>query len=296
MVVRKTKNISTQSIRKCRFYLNYFLTRGIQIPIINSDDPNELCNALNDALDRNTSYKREEFIEVIELHCSEQLLLISNFDWLENNDRACYWLWVAIRTTTYRELADAPAPQKITDNNLMYDGLNLNAMPSSTQERYNCIVGFFDSWQSNSDNKTSFLENKRSEWSHIFSSQKAFKWLNDDDEQQCHWAWSHLLKEQIPTWFINAANTKELYHAIFAVFDAWQATSDRKELFLIRINKAWSQKKYRDNLEGKKPLNTYLNEETKHKLDMLSVKHRRKIHEMLEDIITDAYERDKNTN
>jgi hypothetical protein len=281
--------ISTKDIRRCYFYLNYFLTKGIQVSVFASNDPSELCKMLNESLYNQQIVQREPFVEEMELYCSEQLIPTPHFNWVKNNDRACYWLWIVVRTATYRELNGA--------NNFsrLYEQLGINEAPSNTNERYDCIVRFFDYWVSDPKSKISYMEGKKSQWSQIFNTQRPFAWLTVDDEQ-CHWVWSRLIKERIPLWFINTTDIEELYRAIFAVFDAWMASNDSKELFLIKTNRAWSQKKYRDNLEGKKPLNTYLNEETKHKLDILSVKNRIKIHEMLEDIIIDAYDRDKSIN
>jgi len=292
MVLRDTRGhevISEKDIRKCRLYLDYLLQEQVQLPPINRDDPAEINRTINHVLDNQLFNHRRAWISGMKLYCSKQFIPISDFDWIEKNDRACYWLWVIVREAIFHQLNGN------NDRSSPYRHFNLNPTPSNTSERYKCIVLFFDCWIANPPAKTSYLEIKKNEWSRIFNAPKPFKWLKNDDEQQCQWTWSHLSKEQISC-FIHATNTEERYHAIFAAFDTWTVNDDHKKLFLIRINRAWSQKKYRDNLEGKKPLNTYLTIETKNKLDKLSHKNRRKMHEMLEDIIIDAYDRDKNSN
>lgn len=294
MALTGTGYISTKSIRECRFYLRFLSETRTPVPAITDNDPAILCKAINKVLGFKPSSNRERFVENMELACARQLIHISNFEWVKDNDRACYWLWLKVRTATEPELLADYENIDPRSNLFVYDELNLNISPSSIEERYNCIVSFFDSWRSDPSYKTLFLDNQRNQWGCILRLQRPFKWLDADNEQQCLWAWEQLSKRGIPTQHINFITSKEIYHAVFAAFDAWQAHSfDSKELFLTKINKAWSQKKYRDNLEGKKPLNTYLNEETKHKLDVLSAKNRRKIHEMLEYIIIDAYDRDQ---
>lgn len=294
MTLKAPGYISTKDIRKCHFYWNYFLTRNMELPAISIDHPDEVCKVLNDVLPQ-YGYEKVGFVKSMESYCLKQLIPISNFEWLENNDRACYWMWAKLRTIVWHQLKDISELSIIPDNANVYEYFNLSLTPNNTKERYDCIIKFFDFWTSDYNNKTTFLERKKSEWSTIFKLPKPFKWLDSHGKEQYQWTWEQLSKQGIPTLHFNVTSSEELYHAIFAAFDTWQTIPEIRKLFLIQINKAWSQKKYRNNLEGKKPLNTYLNEETKLKLDSLATKNRRRIHEMLEDIITDAYDREQNS-
>lgn len=285
----KEKGVSTKNIRHCRYFLNYLALRGIQLPLGNTSTADGCCAIINDSL--LSCFPREEdrknFIKGMEQHCHEELIDIENFEWLQNNDRACYWAWGYLRTAHNHALGYAPSAA----SPLLYEQLGLAKAPSSTKERFDTIVDFFDMWNEQTSFKLEILQSIKSSWINIFSGIKPFKWLDKDNESQCKWTITYLQKAGIPLWFLQPVGNAELYHAIIAAYDLWPEHPDTKKLFHINISKAWSQKKHRDSLVGKKPLNTYLKEETKQKLNALSVRHDKKIHEVLERIIREEYDR-----
>ena len=286
----KEKVVSTQNIRHCRYFLNYLAQSGFQLPLGNTSTADGCCAIINGSL--LSHFPREEdrkgFIKDMEQHCHEELIDIENFEWLQKNDRACYWAWGYLRTAGDQAFGYAPpaAPSP-----LFYERLGLAKAPSSTKERFDTIVDFFDMWNEQTSFKLETLQFIKSNWVNVFSGIKPFKWLDKDDESQCKWTIIYLQKAGIPLWFLQPVGNAELYHAIIAAYDLWQEHPDTKKLFHIKISKAWSQKKHRDSLVGKKPLNTYLKEETKQKLDALSVHHDKKMHEVLERIIREEYDR-----
>ncbi|HGW6104754.1 TPA: hypothetical protein ACNIQM_002922 [Citrobacter werkmanii] len=60
-------------------------------------------------------------------------------------------------------------------------------------------------------------------------------------------------------------------------------------LFILKMKKAWSQKKYRDSVKGKVVLNTYLSTSAKQQLKIMADGHNKKLNEELETIINSAY-------
>ena len=223
----------------------------------------------------------------MERECSSQILPDNYFEWLKKNDRACFWIWGVVGRAPDSELGVSSSPQPAS---FFYHQIVSNQNPSSTQDRYECIIEFFDRWNQSYDFKINYLNRIKNEWGMVYGSPRPLKWLKEDDEQ-CRWALAYIVKSNVPSWRFNPVDTKELYLTVIAIFDLWQAYPDSKKLFLQNINKAWSQKKHRDTLIGKKALNTYLKEGTKQKLNELSERQGRKIHEVLEELIVREYER-----
>lgn len=64
-------------------------------------------------------------------------------------------------------------------------------------------------------------------------------------------------------------STEETYHLIYAIYDTLPLLLEGRKLSKDKLNKAYSQRKFRKINEDKKPLNTYLTKETKVKLEKL---------------------------
>ena len=285
----KAGYIYCKDLRRCRFYALY-LNSELKLPIpIQAQTSAEICSKINSVLDDCNwgGASRSRFVEVMEQVCSAQILLDQHFDWFKKNDRACYWMWGSVRLAQNQTLG----LQEVTHPPIyLYQQIVSNQNPSSTKERYECVVEFFDRWNQHLDFKMSFLQQLKANWGVLNANPPPFKWLSEDDDQ-CRWASEYLMKSNIPTGLFNPVDIRELYRAVIAAFDLWSAPPDSKKLFLQNINKAWSQKKHRDTLVGKKSLNTYLKEDTKQKLNELSELKGRKIHEVLEELIVREYEK-----
>ncbi len=97
--------------------------------------------------------------------------------------------------------------------------------------------------------------------------------------------------------YITPISAHEKYESIIAIFDFWFTHIEAKKLFLVNINKAWNQKKHREEVKNKKnALNTYINKDAKKCLDELTKIHNKKINEMIEFLIYKELENLKNNN
>jgi len=285
----KAGYVHSKELRRCKFYANYLYNKlQLQVPI-QAQTSTEFCSKINSILDGCNfgNGSRSSFVELMEQDCSSQILPEHSFDWFKSNDRMVFWVWGCLRRASHIDLGFSP-PSVSTP--LLYNEIFGNAVASSTKKRHECVVGFFDLWNQNYDTKVNFLNRLQSEWGIINESPRPLKWLKEDEEQ-CRWANAYIFKYRVPSLGINPVDTKELYLSVIATLDLWQGYPDSKQLFLQNINKAWSQKKHRDTLVGKKALNTYLKEGTKQKLNKISELQGRKIHEVLEELIVREYER-----
>ncbi len=288
---RKLGAICPRDSRRVRYFLDYLPSKNIRVSLRSAiPTVEEMCSCISQALAQSFPrvHDREQFIKTMEQDCDSVLVPERSFEWFKNDDRACFWVWALLRTAQPQFLGYS---KPVSPTPLMYDQLNLDKYPTSTSDRFSSIVDFFDFWPEGPSMKAKLLEHLKFNWTQIYNGADPFKWLNHRDGDQCDWAWKYVSKYDMPTWHLSPINNKEKHLAIYAAFDAWIAPQDTRRLFSINIGKAWSQKKHRDKMEGKKPLNSYLNVDTKKKLDELAKYHDKKIHAMLESMIEGEYAR-----
>ncbi|MEI7377863.1 hypothetical protein [Dickeya chrysanthemi] len=146
----------------------------------------------------------------------------------------------------------------------------------------------------------SLLEYKKKSWvrlQNIFD--KPFWFPSDKYDKKYYrdyeWVLSYfekngMIKENVDIWY-----RKNISLKIYSVFDQWaENKSDSEvELFIIKLKKAWNQKKFRDGVSNKKVLNTYISKESKRELDYLIDNNDIKINEMIEILIHEAYTKKK---
>lgn len=169
-----------------------------------------------------------------------------------------------------------------------YELLNLKQNPASNSERYELIIDFFDRYNISRDLKEEWLESLKQQWIELRSLER-FSWLDPKNSDQAEWAWSYLQNNShttIPLWYIPTPLTpKEACFSTITAFDIWDAPTDTKMLFMIKMKKAWSQKKHRDKMDGKKPVSIVMSTESKYKLDKLADKLGKKRNETIEWLI-----------
>ncbi|WP_299198009.1 hypothetical protein [uncultured Amphritea sp.] len=244
------------------------------------------------------SQKKNDYVRSTLAQAKQNLLLESELEWFKKSDRACYWVWIQISRNTFSSAPNSAVFQPGQGHQpalaVPYGQLYLKAAPSSTKERYKEIVRFFDrvaqplGWQQD------LVAYFKSQWAQIYRSRKPFTWLKQDNEDQIRWAWEYLSKMSFgvskPSVFAFAPTScEEIYLAIYAAFDSWDALPDSKRLFTNDFNKAWQQKKHRDNRQGKKACNLVLREEIKQKLDNMAAARGMKLNQFVETLIENEY-------
>lgn len=296
-----------QDKRVCRAYYNILFSQGFQLPsIANFDNTKDCYTVLNDIVKNHApdADQGERRIKQLKLAAQEGLIPLSDFAWLTANEHACYWAWGYIRTASLSMLENPYAAQWRQNETLRYDQLKLNDSPIDTKHRYNLIIDFFDMVIVDLNKKMQLLKHLEKEWQQIATRSKPFKWLNLNDDEQTEWVWKYIFEAQhtniftkygiqmypqIPTSYLKPINISERKLAIFAAINLWNPHPDTKTLFFRNINKAFSQKKYREKMEDKIPFNTYLIKETKVKLDELARYQDKKIIDIIEKLINDAH-------
>ncbi|MBO2583551.1 hypothetical protein [Shewanella algae] len=296
--VTQVCNRDTRFIESC---LGLMFAKGLIVsPVVqNASESTEIINQTI-ADWRESSEKKEHFVIWMLNEAKQRLLPLQELDWIKGNDRACYWFWLSLLKSNFFAHPSYPILLVPNSNEFQlarsYKQLNLNLMPSSTKERFGEIVKFLDRGAQPLEWQRNLISFYKPLWGFIYTARKPLTWLKRSEEDQCRWAWEYLKKASHELnnpilQDINPVGLGELYLAIYAVFDTWAGTNDSKRLLLNDFNKAWQQKKHRDNRQGKKACNLVLREEVKRKLDEMAGKRGMKLNQLVEELIEEGYDR-----
>lgn len=281
----------TRDIRKLDFYLQYIKDNEIPL-LINEGGTNidAIRRSVYDYLKDPNIIRHNNFVKKMVCACKDRIFPKKKFKWIRENDRNCFWAWLYLRNSAFKWISDLA----IRYQGLGYDyiDLGLHPSPSSTSERYDEIIKFFDKLEFDKKDKIMILNSMEHQLQFVYTFSRSFNWLKQNSLEQYQWAWEYIKNSKssifnciIPT----PRCTEERYLSIIALFDFWNVSAAEKELFLIKFKKAWSQKKYRDEMKDKKPLNVYISGDVKNKLDFLSKNNDKKIYEMIEIMVNKEY-------
>ncbi|MEL7307099.1 MAG: hypothetical protein AAGK05_03985 [Pseudomonadota bacterium] len=298
----KFKGVSQIERKGRRFIESCFRVlqcRGEQLPS-DFETPVKGANIIEQliASKKATFEEKDKMIQSLIAEAEQSLLSLNEFDWIKDNERACYFLWASIYFNSYAISPDSPWASQTQEYEPRYVHFysyhNLKSNPSNTAERYDEVVKYFDRVQQPIDWKLNLLSHLKNIWARIFTSRKPFTWLERDNEEQCRWAWDYLRKIKYDYTRpmidkLSPTNTAEIYLAIYGVYDIWNVAPDTKRLFSIDFNKAWQQKKLRDGRQGKKACSLVLHKDTKLKLDELAKTRKVTLSQLVEQLIEQEY-------
>lgn len=319
------RQVVSSDIRVVDSCLLLMRAKGFDVPF-NASSTTEGTAIINQAIAdcSKSTEDKDTFAKWLIDNAEQTLLPLSELNWIEGNDRACYWVWLTlVRGGVYglsasalqenvrpavspyidysryglqlnpqASLNSAPSQPQISS----YDKLGLKLQTSSTRERFEEIVNFFDRVGQLVEWQIDLVSRLKSDWATIFRARPPFSWLKSNDEGQCRWAWEYISKPSFDqnrpsVLHLNPTGTAEMYSSVFAAFDAWRASSSDKRLFLMDFNKAWQQKKHRENRQGKKACNFVLREEVKGMLDEMAARRDMKLNQLVEELIEREYEK-----
>ncbi|WP_372880297.1 hypothetical protein [Psychromonas sp.] len=296
-----TEYIQTKNLRECRFYWAYMKRENINLPV-EPVTASEYCIKINALINtfQGSLEQLESNIKTMKQAATDSLLTNSELEWIDKGkERLCYWIWCYCRLADIKKtigwdgLIDINLdPNQNLENNI-YESLRLDKTPLTAKERYDLIVKFIDIRNADLNKKRVLLNFWKENWGYVYTTE-TFLWLDNKDPQQCEWAYSYLANSkeyQIPIWFIPTPTTsQQMYDATIAAFDIWPAHTDTKKMFIVKMKKAWSQKKHRDSQEGKKAYNVVMSTDIKKKLDALAYNNGMKKNEFIEWLINQEAE------
>ncbi|WP_201583098.1 hypothetical protein [Psychrobacter jeotgali] len=149
--------------------------------------------------------------------------------------------------------------------------------------------------------KINFLNQAKMVYIRIMTTRKDTKWLDKGNEDQIYWAVEYLKEHKvliIPPSF-HPSSIDDIFDQICASLDAMDSylyklhqhyeVSMNKYLFISRMRKAWSQKKFRDKRDAESAQDLLLPKASKKKLLELSNNYGISSVEMLTSLIDSAY-------
>ncbi|MCU8508404.1 ribbon-helix-helix domain-containing protein [Vibrio vulnificus] len=273
--------LKTKSRRLCDFYRTYLISKipnkeAIPAPAERVDD---YWRSLDKFiyLGAGNDIDFTNYVNELKDAGSKAIVPDDEIEWIRKaNHRLAYWLWFNFRLTYLVDVGwtnEHTLPIDLSKDNaeLVYTSLGLKLTPRTHDDRISAIIGFIDRVPVSLDKKRAVLKLLDDQSNRIFNSN--FRWVKEDNEQQCQWVWSYIKTTQdaLPHFLAPPITAKELHDASIAVFDIWQASDAEKELFIYKMKKAWGQKKHRKKMEGqnKKGYSFTMSEDIKSALDRL---------------------------
>ncbi|WP_163558815.1 hypothetical protein [Halomonas sp. NO4] len=282
------KGLEGTSRRDFIFYAN-LLVSSSQIFGANTASPEACRQEVLNFLTRHTGIDRIEKINWLNSRRNFSLLPDEYFEWIENDERACCWAWGWLMINHLNEPSITPDGRKLYPPTTEFQS-SLTIFPTNTKERLDSIVHFFDTLSRNLDEKKEIIGNMKTIWASISNAPHPLRFIDPSNDQQCDWAWEYLQKNGANMIHYSPINNKEKYLSAVASMDLADVHRDTKRIFLMNMKKAGDQKKYRERQAGKKPLNTFINEDSKQKLDWLAKQRGQNINKTLEWLIDREYD------
>lgn len=190
---------------------------------------------------RNKPWRVDELLK--ERH--KQLVHKKDIEWVIESHRAIEW--------ATREI------QISTDHNQLNYYFNLTGK--------DLPIAILDVWQRDITQKTALVRNLEQRWKSHKTDDKLYAWFKGEN-QKSEFAWDWLLKNSyVSTLGSTPFNT---FEDLLIFFDKANYSREQKELYIGKIKKGWTQKKYRENLKGKAQYNFVLSDKAIVSLEKLA--------------------------
>ncbi|WP_262111399.1 hypothetical protein [Aeromonas sp. Marseille-Q5825] len=237
------------------------------------------------------------------------------FDWISpENQRLCNFLWACLRIShsslsgilTYKQALKIPDESdeeaqdqrpvidllgtKSNHRYYLYDQLGLPKFASDSHTKKNCIVRFFDLWNSSREKKEKQMEAFSHAWNKIKNKSKMVDWLKKNDDM-AGWAWNYTAKTylslKIPAWVDLSNSKKDEKEALITLYDLLSV--EHRAIWMASLNKSGAQQKYRKNSSDRKAMGIPLSEEHKGMLKKMAKDSNLRIYQVVEDMIEKEY-------
>jgi hypothetical protein len=205
---------------------------------------------------------------------SAQVLNINYFDWIDQANRRQL---IFINFIILKE-----------------DGRHRNNESLNYHDLFGRIIDTFDNtyWGERKDEKISKLNRFMNTWDTKRVPDKMIKWIDPNNFLQLDWAFNYL--EERNLWIkdlrVDSAK-KHLYTSILASLDSLslESSPEALQLFMTKMSKTWSQKKFRDQGKTKNPYLIPLTKQAKKHMEELAERYGMKTNALLEMLISQEY-------
>ena len=294
--------LKADSLRKREFYTNYIfrnlneeLLPTFRSGIILGEDE------LNDLIRKNTDNKKErkDFIRRANIAYKESLTEDRFFDWI-NNERIALYVIQFIHNYIYDDYLQSLAVKTGPGyrNHYPHFGktlhirkMGLPETPYGLRQLKDTIKSYFDRLNIPLDVKELLIDHIRTDW--FNQNTDWLFWIENKNKTQVDWA-----VEYIRGHFKSEDNDMLYYYnpssalnRIYGFFDIILTSNESRELFIIKMKKAWAQSRYRESVKDKKVINTYVSNDVKEKLKEIVRSGNKKTTEVISDLIRREYDR-----
>lgn len=288
--------LSLHSERNCFFYANLINARESGTVV----EPSS--TSISQYLRRFDELGRDERCQQLISESKRKMLSDREFQWLKSSDLVTDVAWMSLKDATHKDVravCNLQPPHEIfkkDKNDYFFESIVPEERHAKFDGRFSEIKMLFDFWDQEVFVKRKLMESVKVFWGDRRAQKLRLEWLNENDVEQCSWAWVYLQKNlpeecsRFFRWFSNPIDHKQECRAVKAILTFWETRSEVKELFLLKFRKAFDQKKYRERQVSRSPLNTYISHDRKRMLKKLSIEGDEKMYQTLERIIKKAYD------
>ena len=179
--------------------------------------------------------------------------------WIGNDGRQCNWINSQIRRRSIHLIGDG-----------------LPAMPAR-----DWVIASIDTLHAGRLAKEDLVNELKMAWDLHISYDRLYMWFWQEDEVlRCSFAWDWLHRNK--KFLLFHRQPVNNYQDLLSFFDETTLSYAEKELCVAAIKKQWSQRRYRENLKGKKQYNFVLSDKSISRLDRLAKKYDLKRTDVLE--------------
>jgi len=241
--------------------------------------------------------KPEEIASNISIEKENALISMEYFNWLKDSDEKLL-LWMMEKTPYLPKMQASSQYKKqqiIPPNINAYMALPPEIeMPVitflSNKDKRKQIILIIDMWDSHINDKKIFLNKMRIEWEQTQTPEPLIRWIDPKNKTQIEWVISYLNKKDIPIHIHTRISPKEGYKKILDAMDGMRNMHiAEKQIFIERMKRTWSQKKYRDSENAKRQVSFAMNDNIRSKLNVIAQKNDEKLYETLERLIKAEY-------
>ncbi|RQW27279.1 hypothetical protein EHS17_08360 [Rhodobacteraceae bacterium CH30] len=173
------------------------------------------------------------------------------FEWISEGERQCQWLVSYLQKGQNCWLRFPPV--RLLNRDL--------------------VIAIIDTLQVDLSLKKLAVEGMRNAWDQHVKNDGIFLWFKEEDEEsKCELA-SKWLSNNDGIGSVPQVRPIRSHQELLMHFDQFMISHDKRLLCLFAVKKSWSQKKYRNNLSGKKQYNFILSDHAINRLDKLAKKY-----------------------
>lgn len=294
--------LKADSQRKREFYTDY-VYRNLNEALSPTFRSGRILgeNELNDLIRKNITDKKERsyFIRRANTAYKESLTEDRFFDWI-NNERIALYVIQFIHNYIYDDYLQSLAVKTRPGYRNHYPSfgetphirnMGLPETPCGLRQLKDTIKSYFDRLDIPQGVKELLIDHIRTDW--FNQNTDWLFWIENKNKAQVDWAVKYMRGH-----FKSDDNNMLYYYypssalnRIYGFFDIILTSNESRELFIIKMKKAWAQSRYRESIKDKKVINTYVSNDVKEKLKEIVRISNKKTTEIISDLIRKEYDR-----